>query len=257
MRTQSLKDFLDEKADLFNAPEFIPQDPVSIPHRYSRLQDIEVSGFFASLLSWGNRQTILNKTRFLMQLMQDAPYDFILNHRESDRKPFLEFRHRTFNGTDLLYFLEILQIYYSSFLSLETAFVAHLKRKDPDIRNALIGFHDMMFSGPCLVRTKKHLPTPARNSACKRMNMFLRWMVRRDRRGVDFGLWKSISPAQLICPMDTHVARVAFRLKLIPSGQVNWKAAETLTGNLRKFDPQDPVKYDFALFGLGIEEKFH
>lgn len=191
-----------------------------------------------------------------MKLMDNAPYDFILHHKHSDLKPFLTFNYRTFNSLDLLYFISFFKEYYSTFLSLESAFSNHLISNDRDVEKALTGFQQIVFAGEYPERTKKHLSSPAKNSACKRLNMFLRWMVRSDHQGVDFGLWKTISPSQLIIPMDVHVSRVARRLELIKDNHVNWKNALKLTDELRAFDPEDPVKYDFALFGLGIMEKF-
>lgn len=189
-------------------------------------------------------------------MMDNAPYDFILNHKEKDLKPFLSFSHRTFNATDLLFFIGALQDYYHTFVSLEFAFSAHLLPQDTNVKNALAGFQEIIFAGPHPIRTRKHLSSPLRNSACKRLNMFLRWMVRSDLHGVDFGLWKNISPSQLVIPMDIHVSRVARRLELTKKETVNWTNAVNLTDELRKFDSKDPVKYDFALFGLGVMEKF-
>lgn len=256
MNKSALQEFLDQKSDQYNNSQFVSEDPISIPHRFSRLQDIEISGFFAAILSWGRRDTIVNNSRKLMDLMGNAPYDFILHHTEKDLKPFLSFTHRTFNATDLLFFVGALQEYYSTFVSLESAFSTHLQPGDKNVRRALVGFQEIIFAGEHPLRTRKHLSSPARNSACKRLNMYLRWMVRCDLRGVDFGLWKTISPAQLIIPMDIHVSRVAKRLGLLEKETVNWKNAERLTEELQKFDPNDPVKYDFALFGLGVMEKF-
>lgn len=256
MNQTALKDFLDQKTRQYNHPDFIEEDPVSIPHHFTRLQDIEIAGFFAAILSWGRRKTIINNCKKLLSMMGDTPYDFIVHHKASDLKPFQSFVHRTFNATDLLFFIHALQDYYSTFLSLEFAFSAHLRPEDKNVKNALIGFEEILFAGEYPVRTKKHLSSPARNSACKRLNMYLRWMVRHDLHGVDFGLWKNISPAQLVIPMDVHVSRVAKRLELLEKDAVNWKNAQTLTDELRKFDPEDPVKYDFALFGLGVIEKF-
>lgn len=188
--------------------------------------------------------------------MDHAPYDFVMNHKPKDVKPLLSFTHRTFNGADLLFFISFFKSYYSTFLSLESAFSNHLNPEDQTVKKALSGFQEIVFSGEYPIHPKKHLPSPAHNSACKRMNMYLRWMVRTDHQGVDFGLWKTISPSQLIIPMDVHVSRVAKRLGLIDQDKVNWKIAEVLTNELRNFDPKDPVKYDYALFGLGIMEKF-
>lgn len=249
-----LKDFLDSKVEQFNRPDFIENDPISIPHQYQKKQDIEIAGLFASVLAWGQRVTIITKTKELMALMDNAPHDFLLHHREKDLRRFEKFKHRTFNATDTLYFIEFLSRYYKKKDSLEDAFLS----PDPseNIEPGLINFHKLFFSIEHPDRTTKHIATPERKSACKRMNMYLRWMVRDDHRGVDFGLWKRISPAQLVCPCDVHVERVARKLELIRGKLMNWQTALELTENLKKLDPLDPVKYDFALFGLGIEEKF-
>jgi uncharacterized protein (TIGR02757 family) len=256
MNKTVFQDFLNCKVEHYNNASFIEDDPVSIPHRFSLLQDIEIAGFFAAMLSWGKRSMIIRNCGRLMEMMGNTPYDFILHHEPSDLKPMQRFAHRTFNATDLLYFIAFLHEYYSTFLSMESAFSTHLDSGDKNVKKALIGFQQIAFAGEHPARTRKHLSSPARNSACKRMNMFLRWMVRSDHQGVDFGLWKQISPAQLVIPMDVHVTRVARRFGLIPSEAVNWKNAEILTDELRKFDPDDPVKYDFALFGMGVMEKF-
>jgi uncharacterized protein (TIGR02757 family) len=252
-----LKSFLDEKVDQYNQPSFIASDPISIPHRFTVKQDIEIAGFFAALFAWGNRTIIINKCTELLQLMDNAPYDFMRNHTDADLKKFLHFKHRTFNTTDLLYFISFLQYYYSQHISLESAFSIWLTEEDKTIERALFHFHHYFFALPYAPeRTKKHIATPERGSHCKRLNMFLRWMVRKDDKGVDFGIWNEISPAQLVCPVDVHVARVARKLNLLQAKQLNWKAALELTEQLREFDPLDPVKYDFALFGLGVAEKF-
>ncbi|MFW5726440.1 MAG: TIGR02757 family protein [bacterium] len=255
-RYRELYELLETKTEEFNRPAFIALDPISIPHAYSRQQDIEISGLLAAILAWGQRKTIISKCREFFQLMDNAPYDFILHHREHELKPYLDFKHRTFNATDALYLIAFLRHYYQQHTSLEDAFAGGMQSGGEDVRNALIHFHHTFFSLPdAPQRTRKHIATPERNSACKRLNMYLRWMVRQDERGVDFGLWKKISPSQLVCPCDLHVDRVARRLGLISRKQTDWLAAQELTQNLRSFDPHDPVKYDFALFGLGLEER--
>lgn len=254
---QKLKDFLDKKVATYNQPFFIPHDPISIPHRYTKQQDIEIAAFFASIFAWGNRTTIINKTLELMKLMDDAPHEFCLDMKADGLKRLLQFRHRTFNTTDLLYFVEFLHRHYNKYESLETAFTKGLKEDDDNIENALTGFHSYFFSlENAPARTKKHIATPSRGSTCKRLCMFLRWMVRRDNCGVDFGIWKNISPAQLICPIDLHVARVARQFNLIRRKQTDWLTALELTEELKGFDRDDPAKYDFALFSLGVVEKF-
>ncbi|MBL7745832.1 MAG: TIGR02757 family protein [Chitinophagaceae bacterium] len=253
MKGSRLKDFLDTKVDLYNQPSFIKDDPVSIPHLYSKKQDIEIAGLFAAVFAWGNRTTIINKAKELMQLLDNAPYDFCTQHQPTDLKRLTSFKHRTFNTTDLLYFIEFFRQHYSKHRSLETAFVQHGRT----VEEMLTGFHQYFFSLEHIPgRTKKHIATPERRSSCKRLNMFLRWMVRQDDKGVDFGIWQKISPAILICPIDLHVARVAKRLNILQRKQTDWEAALELTNYLRTLDPQDPVKYDFALFGLGVMEKF-
>ncbi|HEX6333538.1 MAG TPA: TIGR02757 family protein [Flavisolibacter sp.] len=257
MQRAPLKDFLDRKVDEYNQPSFIAADPVSIPHRFTRMQDIEIAGLFAAVFAWGNRTTIINKTNELLRRMDDAPLEFCTQHRPRDLRQLLEFRHRTFNDTDLLYFIEFFRHHYNHYESLEPAFSLWMQPGDTDTAHALAGFHDYFFSLPDAPgRTRKHIATPEHGSTCKRLNMFLRWMVRSDDRGVDFGIWKTISPAQLICPVDVHVARVARRLGLITRKQTDWTTAVELTEQLRKMDAGDPVRYDFALFGLGVTERF-
>lgn len=257
MKHKDLKDFFDRKVDEYNQPFFVEADPVCIPHLFSRKQDIEIAGLFAAIFAWGNRTTIINKSKHLLGLMDMSPYEFCLNHAPSDLKRLLGFKHRTFNDTDLLYFIEFLNFHYSKHKSLETAFSRSLRPTDDTIEAGLTGFHNYFISLEHVPRrTRKHISTPERNSTCKRLNMYLRWMVRNDRRGVDFGIWKSIRPHQLVCPVDLHVARVAKRFNLLTRKQVDWIAALELTKYLRSMDRNDPVKYDFALFGLGVLEKF-
>ncbi|MEJ1237829.1 TIGR02757 family protein [Chryseolinea sp. T2] len=249
-RLLELKPFLDEKVEQFNQPQFIASDPVSIPHRFTRLQDIEIAGLFAATLAWGQRVTIIRKCLELMAMMDNAPYDFITQHKTSDLRVLETFKHRTFNLTDTLYFVEFLKWFYSQHNSLEDAFL--IDQSADNVHDGLVKFHQMFFSLPDHPdRTKKHVATPERKSTCKRLNMYLRWMVRSDNQGVDFGLWRRISPAQLICPCDVHVDRVGRKLKLIRRAQTDWLTAVELTHNLRVLDKADPVKYDFALFGIG------
>lgn len=251
-----LKAWLDERVDRYNRPDFIADDPVCIPHRFSRRQDIEIMGFWVSMLAWGRRQTIINKAEELIDLMDGAPYEFITQHQEHDRARFDSFKHRTFQYADTLYFLEFFQQYYSAHDSLEDAFARFLSPEHSDTGAALKGFHEFFFASELAPqRTRKHVSTPVRKSTCKRLNMFLRWMVREDDRGVDFGLWKRIRPDQLLIPLDVHVDRVARQLKLITRKQTDWLTVLELTGRLRAFDPADPVKYDFALFGMGVLDR--
>lgn len=251
----AVKALLDDRVRHYNRPEFIPNDPIAIPHRFQKLQDIEISGFWTAILSWGLRKTILKNASALIELMDNAPYDFILHHQEKDRERFLNFRHRTFQPTDTLYFLEYLQQYYRQHDSLEDAFLSPAHSGASDMRSALIGFHQSFFDHPFApIRTRKHISSPRQNSACKRLNMFLRWMVRNDDCGVDFGLWHRMDQSQLMIPLDVHVQRIAISLGLLSINDKGWKAVETLTGVLRTFDRQDPVRYDFALFGMGVLE---
>ena len=256
MKEKDLKEFLNRKADQYNQPSFIKNDPVSIPHLFTKKQDIEIAGFFAAIFAWGNRTTIIQKSKELMGLMEMQPHAFCLNHNADGLKRLMKFKHRTFNTTDLLYFIEFLKNHYSRNESLEPAFTKGMHKKDETVENGLTGFYHYFFSLENVPdRTKKHIASPERNSTCKRLNMFLRWMVRNDKKGVDFGIWPTISPAQLICPIDLHVARVARRFNLIKRKQPDWKSALELTKYLRTLDNKDPVKYDFALFGLGAIEK--
>lgn len=248
-----LKEFLDRKSEQYNTPAFIDNDPISIPHSFSKKQDIEIMGFFAAIFAWGQRKTIINKCKDLSGRMDNSPYDFIMNHQESDLKRLLDFKHRTFNDTDLLYSIHFMQRHYSTHDSLEEAF---FPSDTMDVESGLNHFESYFFSLPeAQRRTMKHIPSPIRKSACKRLNMYLRWMVRKDGRGVDFGIWTKIKPKDLICPLDLHVERTARKLNLLVRDKPDWRAAEELTTNLRLLDENDPVKYDFALFGISIEEK--
>ncbi len=251
-----LHQFFNNKVAEYNQVSFIAKDPICIPHLFSKKQDIEIAGFFAAIFAWGNRTTIIQKSTELMQLMQMQPHEFCLNASANNLKILEGFKHRTFNTTDLLYCIEFFKYHYQNFDSLESAFL--IKGKKPDsVFDALVQFHNHFFSLEDIPhRTRKHIANPAKGSTCKRLNMYLRWMVRKDKQGVDFGIWNKISPDQLICPIDLHVARVATRFSLLTRKQVDWKAAEELTNYLKKLDPKDPVKYDFALFGLGVIEKY-
>ena len=212
------------------------------------------AGFFAAIFAWGNRTTIIQKSFELMKLMDNSPHEFCLHHQDQDLKRLLHFKHRTFNATDLLYFISFLQQHYKKYDSLEDAFTIP-KENEMEIR--LTRFHEYFFSlEDAPARTRKHIATPYKGSSCKRLNMFLRWMVRKDKAGVDFGIWQKIKPSELICPIDLHVARVAKRFQLLDRKQTDWQAAVELTNYLKTLDPKDPVKYDFALFGLGVMEKY-
>lgn len=255
----NLKDFLDKKVEEYNKPQFVENDPVLIPHLFTIKQDIEIMGFIASILAWGQRKTIINKCKELIVRMGGTPYDFIMNHEEEDLKSLLGFKHRTFNDTDLLYFVSFFKFHYQRFDSLEDAFLIGQEGEMSNqisIEKSLNEFKSYFFSLPDYpLRTRKHVSSPLQKSSCKRLNMFLRWMVRADDKGVDFGIWQRIAPSQLICPCDVHVERVARKFQLITLDKVNWKAAMELTDNLLTLDKDDPVKYDFALFGLGVERE--
>jgi uncharacterized protein (TIGR02757 family) len=252
-----VKALLEEKYWQYNQLNFIENDPISIPHIFSKKQDIEIMGFWTAILSWGLRKTIIQKSKELIQRMDGVPYEFVMNHTPKEAEKLVGFKHRTFNDTDALYFLYFFQNYYRKHQSLELAFVDGQIQPKVDMEICLGSFQKMFFESEYVpARTKKHISSPLTNSACKRLNMFLRWMVRKDAQGVDFGIWQNILPSQLICPCDVHVERVARKLKLITIKGANWKSAQELTANLRLLDASDPVKYDFALFGLGVEKFF-
>ncbi len=252
MTPNDLHSFLEEKYDLYNRPNFIESDPISVPHRFSLKQDIEISGFLSATIAWGNRKSIITNAMRLMEMMDNVPYDFLLHARPEDFKPFLRFVHRTFNGDDCLFFLTSLQYIYREYNSLEPLFSS---MNDHGSEHAIGRFREIFLTCAHLRRSEKHIANPLAGSAAKRINMFLRWMIRQDDRGVDFGLWTSLNPANLVCPLDIHSGRTARALGLLQRPQNDWKAALELTTSLRTFDPVDPVKYDFALFGMGIMEK--
>jgi uncharacterized protein (TIGR02757 family) len=244
---------LNEAVDRYNNISFIEPDPICIPHLFSQKQDIEIAGFFAAIFAWGQRTTIIKKSKELLQRMDNQPYNFIVNLKETDLERLVGFKHRTFNDTDLLYFVDFLHRWYNKNESLETAFSMGMKNNDATIEQGLNHFQAVFFDSEFAPnRTRKHVASPAQHSACKRLNMYLRWMVRSDNRGVDLGLWRDIQSSQLICPLDVHVERTARSLGLLTRKHVDWQAAVELTENLRKFDVGDPVKFDFALFGLSM-----
>lgn len=278
MEFLELKNFLDLKVDQYNRPDFIPNDPISIPYSFKLKQDIEISGFFAAILAWGQRKTIINKCKELMNRMDNCPHDFVLNHSDQDLKGLLNFKHRTFNDTDLLYFVAFFKFHYSQSNTLETAFIPNASEFNLNyiesggietslsssvciandlnftIEKSLNYFRQYFFSLEDFPnRTKKHVSSPIQKSTCKRLNMYLRWMVRKDTKEVDFGIWDTFKAKDLICPCDVHVDRVGRALGLINRKQTDWQTAKELTEALKKFDSLDPVKYDFALFGLGVE----
>ena len=251
-----LSDFLETKYRLYNRPDFIESDPISIPHLFSAKQDIEISGFLTAVISWGQRPTILKNARSLMAMMDDHPYEFVKGFTKSDLRPFVAFKHRTFNSVDLNFFLTSLKRIYSKYPSMEDLLLSKCREADEDYKSVISAWRQEFFGRTAVHRSMKHFSNPEANSAAKRINMFMRWMVRRDEFGVDFGIWSRLSPALLTCPLDVHSGRVARKLGLLHRTQDDWKAASELTAALRTIDPADPVKYDFALFGLGVFEKF-
>lgn len=250
---EDIKGFLDEMAARYDRPGFIDGDPISIPHLFDRKEDREIAGFLTATISWGQRRTIVENGMRLVQLMDFQPHDFVLQAGEAGIHRLHRFQHRTFNGSDCLYFMHSLRNIYRNHGGLEKAFGGC---GELPVKERIQRFRALFFEMPAPARVYKHVADPGAGSAAKRINMFLRWMVRKDGRGVDFGIWDSIPPAQLMCPLDVHSGRVARKLGLLCRQQNDWKAVEELTATLRSFDPDDPVKYDFALFGLGIFEKF-
>jgi uncharacterized protein (TIGR02757 family) len=249
-----LKEFLDEKVELYNRPAFIESDPISIPHQFTKKQDIEIAGFLAATIAWGNRKMILRNAARMMELLDHSPYEFIMNSSNDEIEMIKKFVHRTFNSTDLIYFLKTLQNIYRHKSGLETIFKAH--QTADSLLPAIHEFHKIFFELSHEKRTERHVPDPFKGSAAKKLNMFLRWMVRKDNRGVDFGIWKRIDPSALFVPLDLHSGNTSRKLGLLTRKMNDWKAVEELTSNLREFDRADPVKYDFALFGLGVFERF-
>jgi len=254
MNESELKDFLEEKVRLYNHPNFIESDPIQIPHLYSLKEDIEIAGFLSATIAWGNRKMIITNAKKMMELMGNSPYDFVMNHQEHHLEAMENFVHRTFNGVDFQTFSQSLQHIYKNHGGLEAVFAKN--QSACDLQKCISAFKEVFFEIPHLPRTEKHISDPMNNSAAKRINMFLRWMVRHDTNGVDFGIWKTISPAQLSCPLDVHSGNVARKLGLLARKQNDGKALNELDKNLRRLDPNDPVKYDFALFGLGVFEGF-
>lgn len=254
MKQQDLKDFLDEKVAFYNNIEFIDSDPIQIPHQFSKKEDIEIAAFLTATISWGNRKMIIQNAAKMIELLDHNPYDFIINHQEKDLKSFEHFVHRTFNSIDLQQFVKSLKHVYQNHGGLEKAL--SIKDNSKTYQTAIHQFKQLFLEIPHQTRTQKHISDPLKNSAAKRINMFLRWMVRNDQTGVDFGIWQTHNPAYLSCPLDVHSGNVARKLKLLSRKQNDWKALSELDKNLRKLDKKDPVKYDFALFGLGVFEKF-
>ncbi|ARV05400.1 TIGR02757 family protein [Polaribacter sp. SA4-10] len=254
MTKKELKEFLDEKVVLYNNPKFIESDPIQIPHRFSLKEDIEIAAFLTAIISWGNRTMIIKNASKMMDLLDNSPYDFVLNHQEKDLETLNNFVHRTFNNIDLQQFIKSLQHIYKNHDGLES--ILSIKDNSTTYQTTISEFKNVFFEVLHQQRTQKHISDPLKNSAAKRINMFLRWMVRSDKAGVDFGLWQKHNPANLSCPLDVHSGNVARKLKLLLRTQNDWKAVAELDKNLRNLDKKDPVKYDFALFGLGVFEKF-
>ena len=250
-----IKNFLDEKAEKYNHPDFIETDPVQIPHLFSDKNDIEIVGFLSATIAWGQRVTIIKNMQKLMALMDYAPHEFIINYKDSDLERFTYFKHRTFNGDDCKFFIRSLRNIYTKYGSLGKL-IQNSYKQDQNIFNVLIGLRSMFFELDHPVRTQKHFSNVLKGASAKRLNMFLRWMIRQDNKGVDFGIWQQIPSSALYLPLDVHTGNVARKLGLLKRKQNDWKAVEEITGVLRKFDPDDPIKYDFALFGLGVFEKF-
>ncbi|GGE42466.1 TIGR02757 family protein [Psychroflexus planctonicus] len=252
MNLKELKTFLDSKAEIYNQPKFIGTDPIQMPRKFALKEDIEISGFLIATIAWGNRKSIINNGEKLLSIMGNSPFDFVMNYKL--KSPKYEFVHRTFNSTDLHYFFQALQHIYQNHGGLEAVFERH--QDEQFLMPAIYKLKQLFFELPHETRTEKHISNPLKNSACKRINMFLRWMVRKDHNGVDFGIWEKLSPAKLSCPLDVHSGKIARELKLLNRKQNDAKAVLELDKKLRKLDPIDPVKYDFALFGLNAFEDF-
>ena len=250
---QELFEFLEAKYDQYNRAEFIETDPISIPHRFKGKEDIEIAAFLTATISWGNRVSIIKDAENLIRMMQDSPYEFICHANQSEFDSFSTFYHRTFNGTDCTFFLKSLRNIYKNHHGLEPLFTTDEMQS---VKGAISRFRSIFLQTDHSSRSEKHIADPVKGASAKRILMFLRWMVRNDHHGVDFGLWKEISPTLLMCPLDVHSGNVARKLGLLTRKQNDWKAVEELTAKLREFDPLDPVKYDFALFGLGVFENF-
>lgn len=254
MKIEGLKEFLDEKVDKYNRPGFIESDPIQIPRQYTLKEDVEIAAFLTATISWGSRPTIIKNALRLLSLMQNRPYEFIIDGTSTDFEQLSSFVHRTFNGQDCIYFMHALKNIYQNYGGLQTVFETGYKNEN-NIKSALNHFHNVFFEihGE---RTRKHVANVEKGASGKRLNMFLRWLIREDKNGVDFGIWNGIPVSALMLPLDVHTGNVARKLGLLTRKQDNWKAVEEVTAELRKFDPNDPVKYDFALFGLGVFEKF-
>lgn len=252
MTLSEIKDLLDTKYHQFNTTNFIETDPISIPHLFTKKEDIEIIGFLVATFSWGQRNTILKNGKLLCTWMENEPHQFISSFTKTDLKPFKKFVHRTMNGDDMIYFLESLQHIYKNYGGLEPVLATHPNYMQKNISE----FKKLFFENPHLNRTEKHIADPMKNSSAKRICMYLRWMVRKDKYGVDFGIWKKIKPSQLYAPLDLHSGGTARKLEILNRKQDDWKSVVEITDFLKKLDPKDPIKYDYALYGLGVFEKF-
>ncbi|WP_299116722.1 TIGR02757 family protein [uncultured Winogradskyella sp.] len=254
LKKEELKDFLDNKVELYNNPRFIESDPIQVPHQFSKKEDIEIIGFLTATIAWGNRKSIITNAKRMANLLDHSPFEFVMQHQDSDLEQLQSFVHRTFNDYDFIQFITSLRHIYITHNGLEAVFAKYAETNS--LQNSIHKFKQHFFEIEHLERSKKHVSDPLKNSAAKRINMFLRWMIRNDNNGVDFGIWKSLSPRQLSCPLDVHSGNVARKLGLLKRKQNDGKALAELDKNLRKLDVNDPVKYDFALFGLGVFEGF-
>ncbi len=253
---KEVKELLDEKYFQFNNTSFIETDPISIPHQFSKKEDVEIAAFLVATIAWGQRISIINNGNKLMRLMNHEPHEFIMNFSKRDAVRFEGFVHRTFNSTDCVFFLNSLKNIYTKHKGLECAFSGKLSEDEKDVKNAITNFRELFLSIPHQSRSDKHISNPSAKSSAKRLCMYLRWMVRKDKHGVDFGIWKSITPSQLCLPLDVHTGNVSRKLGLLTRTQNDWQAVEEITSVLREFDKKDPIKYDFSLFGLGAFEGF-
>ena len=254
LKKEELKEFLETKVELYNTTKFIDTDPIQVPHQFSKKEDIEISAFLTATIAWGNRKSIINNAQRIIYLLDHSPFEFVMQHQNSDLSQLKNFVHRTFNGDDFIQFIKSLKHIYSNHNGLESIFYKYAEALS--LQNSIHKLKSIFFEIPHLNRTTKHISDPYKNSAAKRINMFLRWMVRNDKNGVDFGIWKSLSPSQLSCPLDVHSGNVARKLGLLKRKHNDAKALVELDISLRKLDTNDPVKYDFALFGLGVFEGF-
>ena len=251
MNDLEMKEYLDEQMSKYNLANFIDEDPIAIPHGFSKREDIEIAAFFSAIIAWGQRPTIMKNARSLMERMEETPYDFVMNATETDLQAFDGFVHRTFNSEDAKHFVRALKIVYQNG-GLEQVFVDASISGERNYKSGIMALRELFFNIPHQPRTQKHLANPDKGSSAKRLNMFLRWMVRQDKRGVDFGLWTQLDSSLLLLPLDVHTGNVSRELGLLKRAQNDWKAVIEISEQLKRFDPKDPIKYDFALFGIGV-----